>query len=147
MIYSSINAIHEHQLSDLLNQCINYAKTHDLLSYECGRHDISEDIFVNIVSYETKNREERFFEAHRDYLDVHIMLEGKEIIDINDIDQMRQDAFRPDEDFLPVFGDKKISVLMEKNDVLICYPHDAHQTAVKVNEAISIKKAIFKVKI
>ena len=147
MIYATLNTIQEYCLDENLNMCIEYAKEHDLLNYELGTYDINENIFVNIISYETKKREERFFEAHRKYLDIHLILEGQEIIDVNDIDNMVQKEYQEDQDFLPIFGDSKCAILMKENDVLVCYPHDGHQTAVKVEESMIIKKAIFKVKI
>lgn len=147
MIYATINSILESDLSDKLQICIRYAKEHSLVDYELGRYEVQEGIFVNIVSYETKNCSECFYEAHKKYIDVHFMLNGEEIIDINEIDDMKQGDFIEEEDFLPLFGEKKLEVQMKEKDILICFPHDAHQTAIKVNNPMHIKKAIFKVKI
>ena len=50
-------------------KCFEYAKNHDLLAYETGSHEIDGDnLFVNIVEYETTTPENRFWEAHRQYL-------------------------------------------------------------------------------
>lgn len=147
MIYATLENILENGLTEKLQACITYAKEHALLDYAPGRHDIQEGIFVNIVAYETKTRSNCFYEAHRSYIDVHLMLQGEEIIDINEIDVMKQGAFVEKDDFLPLFGDSKLEVHMKENDVLVCFPHDAHQTAVQVSKVMSIKKAIFKVKL
>lgn len=147
MIYATLDHVLESDINEKLQACVHYAKNHTLVDYELGRHEVQDGIFVNIVSYETKERSECFYEAHRAYIDVHLMLQGEEIIDINDIDAMRQEAFKEEEDFLPLFGERKLEVHMCKDDVLICFPHDAHQTAVYIDEPKHIKKAIFKVKI
>ena len=104
-------------------------------------------MFVNIVEYETTTEDKRFWEAHKNYLDLHFMLDGEEIINVNFIDNMKQIEFVEKDDFLSLEGNKKSSILLEEGDFLICYPNDAHMTAIKVSDSKKIKKAIFKVKI
>ena len=52
-----------------------------------------------------------------------------------------------EDDFLPMEGKKNGSVVLREGDFLICYPGDAHRTAVAVEGSKKIKKAIFKVRI
>ena len=51
------------------------------------------------------------------------------------------------DDFLPLEGEKNSQVILTEGDFLLCYPKDAHRTAVQVKEPVMIKKAIFKIKI
>ena len=44
-------------------------------------------------------------------------------------------------------GDKNGSVILKPGDFLVCYPSDAHRTAIAADKPEKIKKAIFKVKI
>ena len=119
-----------------------------MVSYEEGSHEIDgERLFVNIVEYTTTKPEERFWEAHKNYLDVHVMLQGTEQIDLNFIQNMDVKEFVEKDDFLPMDGDKNSSVILRDGDFLICYPSDGHRTAVAVQEPEKIKKAIFKVRI
>ena len=81
-------------LPEDLKECFAYAKEHDLVSYEKGSHPIDgERLFVNVVEYETTRPENRFWEAHRNYLDVHLMLDGQEQIDLNFIENMEQKEY------------------------------------------------------
>lgn len=133
-------------LGDSILKCFEYAKKNDLKSFSPGTHKIDGDkLFVNIVSYETKNREERFWEAHRQYIDLHFMLSGEEGIDLNFIGNLTEGEFVEKDDFLPLEGEPNAFVILREGDFLICYPEDGHRTAVKVNEANTIKKAIFKI--
>ncbi|MDE6357858.1 MAG: YhcH/YjgK/YiaL family protein, partial [Eubacteriales bacterium] len=84
---------------------------------------------------------------HKKYLDIHFILKEEEILNINFIDNLEQKEFVEEEDFLPLKGNIKTDVILQKGDFLICFPSDAHMTAVKVSEPKEIKKAIFKVKI
>ena len=76
-----------------------------MASYEKGCHPIDgERLFVNVVEYETTRPENRFWEAHRNYLDVHLMLDGQEQIDLNFIENMEQKEYVEKDDFLPMDG-------------------------------------------
>jgi len=126
-------------LPEDLKEFFVYAASHELAGYE------KERFFVNIVEYETTLPENRFWEAHRKYLDVHLMLDGQEQIDLNFIENMEQKEFVEKDDFLPLEGEANSHVVLRPGDFLICYPNDGHRTAVAVDGPEKIRKAIFKV--
>ena len=135
-------------LEEVVGKCFDYAAANDLLSYEKGSHPIvGDELLVNIVEYETTTPDNRFWEAHRQYLDLHFMLRGPEQIDVNFIDNMEQKEFVEKDDFLPLEGDPNSHVILNAGDFLLCYPADAHRTAVQVGAPATIKKAIFKIRI
>ena len=118
------------------------------MSFEKGSHPIEGDkLFVNVVEYETTVKENRFWEAHRQYLDVHVMLKGEEQINLNFIDRMEQKEFVEKDDFLPLEGENNSHVVLREGDFLICYPTDGHMTAIQTGDPMQVKKAIFKVQI
>ena len=145
------NLAHLAELSFLpenIKKCFAYWQEHALQSYEKGSYEIDGDrLFVNVVEYETTAPENRFWEAHREYLDVHVMLQGQEQIDLNFLHDMQTQEYVPAEDFVPMTGEKNGSVILRPGDFLICDPNDGHRTAVAVGAPETIKKAIFKVKI
>lgn len=149
MIFGNINHRDEYGfLGEQLQKCFLYALENDLEKREKGSYEIEgDDLFVNIVEYDTTNPEERFWESHRKYLDVHLMLKGTEQIDLNFIRNMNQKEFVEKDDFLPMDGAENASVVLREGDFLICFPNDGHRTAVAYEEPETIKKAIFKVKI
>lgn len=149
MIFGNINHIEDFAfLEDSVKACFAYLKENKLTSYEKGSYEIDkEKLFVNIVTYTTTEPENRFWEAHREYLDVHIMLQGQEQIDVNFVQNMQLKEYVKKDDFLPMDGEKNGSVVLRQGDFLICYPNDAHRTAVAVEKPEEIKKAIFKVQV
>ncbi len=148
MIFGNTQNLKEYTLPDAILECFQYAREHDLKSYEKGSHEIDgKRLFVNIAEYETVEAEKRFWEAHREYLDIHLMLDGTEQIDLNFIKNMDVKDYVPEDDFLPMEGRKNSSVVLGRNDFLICYPSDGHRTAVAAEKSETIKKAIFKVHI
>ena len=149
MIFGNIQNLKEYAfLEDAVKECFDYAGSHDLKVYEKGSHEIDgKRLFVNIVEYQTVEAEKRFWEAHREYLDIHLMLDGTEQIDLNFIQDMDVKDYVPADDFLPMEGSKNSSVVLKSGDFLICFPSDAHRTAVAAETSETIKKAIFKVHI
>ena len=149
MVFGNIRDLKDFgYLEENVRKCFDYAREHDLLSYEKGSHPIDGDeLFVNIVEYETTTPENRFWEAHRQYLDLHFMLRGPEQIYVNFIGNMEQKEFVEKDDFLPLEGEPNSHVVLNAGDFLLCYPADAHRTAVQVGAPATIKKAIFKIRI
>lgn len=132
---------------DVIAECLGYAREHDLKSYEKGRYEIDgKRLFFNIAEYETREAGKCFWEAHREYLDVHLMLQGTEQIDLNFVRNMEIREYVPEDDFLPMEGEKNSSVTLREGDFLICMPEDAHRTAVAAGKSEKVKKAIFKVR-
>lgn len=149
MIFGNIDHLEEFSfLETPVKECFEYLKDHELLSCEKGSYEIDGDrLFVNVVEYETTAPKNRFWEAHKDYLDVHVMLRGVEQIDVNFIGNMQLKEYVKKDDFLPMEGEKNGSVILRDGDFLVCYPNDGHRTAVAADEPAMIKKAIFKVRV
>ena len=129
MIFGNLQNLGEYPFLDAqIRECFAYAEAHDLMGFEKGSHAIDgERLFVNIVEYTTTTPENRFWEAHRDYLDLHLMLHGAEQIDLNFIQNMEQKEYVPQDDFLPMDGEKNSAVVLRDGDFLVCYPSDGHQ--------------------
>ena len=135
-------------LGDLVKKCFRYLEGHDLAAYEAGSYPIDGDkVFVNVAAYRTAPASERFWEAHKAYLDIHVALEGTERIDVGFVCRMQQGEYVKQDDFLPLEGEKGASILLRPGDFLICCPNDAHRTGVAEGEPQDVKKAIFKVKV
>ena len=149
MVFGCITNLEEYTfLKEQIKHCFAFANDHDLLAMEKGSYEIDgKELFVNVVEYTTTKAEDRYWEAHKKYLDLHLMLQGCEQIDLNFIQNMQLKEYVDESDFLPMDGEKNGSVVLTPGDFLICYPSDGHRTAVAVKEAETIKKAIFKIQI
>ena len=149
MIYGSI--YHEKTYAFLpprIQQALAFARTHDFAALPTGRNDIAgDDLYVNIAHYTTGERSEKIWEAHRTYIDIHVLTEGTERIDVSPIERMKMGMYEEDRDYVPADGEVTSSTIMRPGDFLICYPEDVHRSGVKVDEAAPLKKGIFKVKV
>ena len=149
MIFGNTNHLQDFGvLQNPIKECFAYLQSHNMLLYEKGSYPIDGDrLFVNIMEYRTTVPEERFWEAHKEYLDVHVALQGREQIDLGFIWKMQQGEYVEKDDFLPLEGEKNGSVILEPGDFLVCCPYDGHRTAVAAGQPEDIRKAIFKVRI
>ena len=149
MIFGSTTNLEEYAfLEDKIKACFDFYKENDMENMEIGIHKIDgDDLFVNIVEYDTTTPENRFWEAHKEYLDLHLMLLGEEKINLNFLKEMEVLDYDPEADFQASNGEKNSSVDLKVGDFLICYPNDVHMTALQIDDPVYTKKAIFKIKI
>lgn len=127
---------------------IDYLKNHDLASMDKGSHPIDGDnFFVNVIEYDTTDENNRIWEAHKTYLDIHVVAAGVERIYHNFIENMKIEAYHEQDDYLEITGTKENAINLSPNQLLIFHPEDAHKTGVKADEEMTVKKGVFKVKL
>lgn len=108
-----------------------------------GRYDLDSEHFAIGLEYTTKPGEEGLWEAHRIYLDIHIISEGEEIISIADLKNSKSTKdYEEDYELFEATPEHKIH--LKPGYFLILYPHEVHRTSEKVNEAVDLKKRVYK---
>lgn len=151
MIFGNIKNIELYEkMGEEIKKCLNYIKNNDISHLSKGIHEIEgKDFFVNIVEYDLQNDEDRFWEAHRIYLDVHFMIYGSERIKLNFLDNADIKQYDENNDFVSFQESNEFNsyVDLKDGDFLICYPTDVHKTALKIDHDEYVKKAIFKIKL
>lgn len=148
MIYGNLNNKEcIEKLDDKIINAINYFLKNNIKDLGNGEHIIVEnELFFNKIEYKTTTKENRFWEAHRKFIDLHIIIEGNERICVNLINNMKVIDYVETEDYVKVEGEEKIICNLEENDFLVLYPEDAHMTCLKVNNNESdVKKVVFKI--
>ena len=146
MIYGNIAYADRYaSLHPLLPQLFAYVKSHDLLHTPMGKIILDGDkLFINNVNPECLSEEKQVLEVHRRYIDVHILLEGKERVGWRNTDDCKDVAHPYDEgdDFATFFDKPTTYIDMMPNDFLIVFPEDAHAPIIGSGR---IRKAIAKV--
>lgn len=110
---------------------------------------LDESTFALEQVYNSKDRSECFFESHRKYIDVQFILEGEEIIEIDNVENLT-DSFSYDESIdLIKYDDSTNSSLLKlkKGDIAIFYPEDAHMPCIKLGDTQKIVKTVVKVQV
>ncbi len=124
----------------------DYLKNNDLTSMPCGSYKLrGDDVFFNLQEYETKPVQK--LEAHKKYIDIQVVISGREDMGYTDISNTEVlENYNEEKDVMFLKGEVKI-LRAENKNFLIFYPNDAHMPALAVNEPQTVKKAIFKIKV
>lgn len=134
-------------LHPLFKTLFDYVKSHDWLHAESGRIEISgNDLFINHVYTEGVPAEKQPLEAHRAYIDVHILLEGRERIGWKSIEDVRHitKPYDADADCALYTEPASSYVDLMPGQFLIVYPEDPHAPLIGNGK---IHKLIGKVKL
>lgn len=144
MIFDRIENLSLYSFSnEFLNKVINHILTHPL-----EEPWSEENIRKNLFQFTTSDVKEKRFEAHKKFIDIHIVLEGKEYIECAHIDLLTNPT-EYDEAHDVLFGDitatAKLSGYLEEGSVLITFPEDAHLVGAHIDAEQVVKKVVFKV--
>ena len=87
-------------------------------------------------------------EYHKKYIDIHIVLEGEEIIVYTPFeDCIETKSYNDEEDYGLVKGKAQVELMMNTENFLLFFPEEPHLALLKVDTPKEIKKVIFKVEI
>ncbi|MBR1375686.1 MAG: YhcH/YjgK/YiaL family protein [Cardiobacteriaceae bacterium] len=122
------------------------------LADNLGEREIEgRDFFVNVFEYQTDTKEKRIWEAHRKYIDIHLVLRGREKVAFTDVSLCNCGEYNAERDFLsiepPAENLQKFALAAEKSSLIVFNPEDAHQTGLIAEKSEKILKAVFKLKV
>jgi YhcH/YjgK/YiaL family protein len=127
-----------------------FLRNSDLQGLELKRYDIDGDnLYAPVSEYQTKNEEDARYEAHRKYIDIQYVVNGKELIGVAPISD-KKDILEPydaskDIEFLTVTGGENHLALPDR--FFIFFPVDAHRPGLKDGENSPVRKVVIKVKV
>lgn len=103
---------------------------------------------INEVNFQTSAVATKQAEYHREYIDIHVVLEGKEYVEVGHIGQLTNcTPFDEQNDF--GLGDlnteSKFQGYLSPQYFLICFPEDAHLVGAHVEEPEHVRKLVYKV--
>ena len=104
-------------------------------------------VYATRFTYETVPAEESFFEAHRKYLDIHIMLSGSERVEIAPPEKLTEFDRVEANDFYAYRGEGDYKLVLSPGDFLVVFPDDAHRIKMQVDGPETVTKAVFKIRI
>lgn len=132
-------------LSHHLDTAIHFLLETDLQILQMGKNVVDGDaVYVNRFDYDTVP--DPITEGHLRYIDIHVVLEGEEIVAVADTSVLTETERKEDEDYIGFSGKFQCLNTMRPGDVLICFPEDAHSPKRFIGNApCHVKKAVVKV--
>ena len=108
-----------------------------------SQHLEGDALYVTRFTYETLPLEETFFEAHKRYLDIHLMVQGQERVDLASPGGLR--LFEHRDDFYAYKGEAEQSLVLRPGSFLVVFPEDAHRIKIQADGPETVSKVVFKV--
>ncbi len=147
MIYADRDYHFSENIYKQFQKCIAYVKKEKLIDYLPGSYEIcGTELFVTIAEYETIPEELGVWEAHKEYVDLHYVLQGTEQIHMSFINTMQQGIYDLKTDSMALTGEKSASVVIRADEYAVFFPEEVHMTKIQADHPEKVKKAIFKIK-
>ncbi|HAU4328400.1 N-acetylneuraminate anomerase [Citrobacter freundii] len=107
-----------------------------------------DDIFMNVMQFVTQHPEQKKAELHQQYIDIQVLLEGKERILFGTTDSARQcEAIHVEEDYQlcsQIIDEQMIT--LKPGMFAIFMPGEPHKPGCAVETPAEIKKVVIKVR-
>ncbi len=136
-------------LTKNLDAAIDYVLNNDLLALPLGKTLVNDNMFVMRESYVAKNVADCTIESHDNYIDLQLVLSGKEAFgycDRTNPSLTVKEAYDEARDITKYNCSEGVSYIELDNCFFIAFPNDVHVPKVKNNDG-TIEKAIVKVKV
>ncbi|GIP40447.1 hypothetical protein J31TS4_37270 [Paenibacillus sp. J31TS4] len=144
MIYAKLDDLGRYAFSNpRLNRCLD-----DIRTNLTGGAGEQEAFRKSDLAFTTSPAGEKRYEAHRRYIDVHIVLEGREYVEITAAASLVSPTdYDRESDIL--FGDAasedRFSGYLSSGHALILFPEDAHLVGAHRHTPSHVRKIVYKV--
>lgn len=150
MIYGEIKELNLYRgLSKAFDTAIDYILEGKYKEGKVGKNIVDGDIvYFNMPDAPmTKDVKEGFLEGHKKYIDIHIVIEGKEnIAYVPNSKAIISKEYDNEGDYELYTGEIETLLTLDNTKFLALFPGEPHMALVKVGEkSETIKKVIFKI--
>ena len=104
---------------------------------QLGRYELENGVLPMSKNMKQKLIEKAKFEAHNDYVDIQILLQGNENIFITDKNILTvSEPYDKDRDicFYSDKFDSSMPIMLDSSNFVVIFPHEAHAPQVSINE-------------
>jgi YhcH/YjgK/YiaL family protein len=116
---------------------------------EDGRHEIEgQRLFALVQSYTTRPATEVVFEAHRSYMDLQLVFEGREAIGWAPTAALETtEPYSAEKDVELLDGSVALVMPLESGWFAVLLPQDAHKPCCHLDGPSKVRKVVFKIAI
>ena len=126
-------------------EAFDFLKKNNLAVIPDGRHNISDDrVYVTIATQKGKGVKESHLEKHSEYIDIHFVLEGTDVIGWRAFDECSNISERPEpgKDAESFLDEPDFYFKVHPGEFAIFFPEDCHAPLAHEN---TIRKGVIKV--
>jgi YhcH/YjgK/YiaL family protein len=150
MIFDKLeNASRYYSLNPLFEKAFDYLKNTDLTNKEAGRIELVPDALYAIHSeYETRDLPGEKMEAHKKFLDIQLIVSGKERMGIALLkDQQIAQPYSDEKDFHLFQEEPDFFLSITAGEFTVFFPSDLHMPNISTGQKGKVKKVVMKVRV
>jgi biofilm protein TabA len=112
-----------------------------------GRVELAGGAFALEQAYFTKTRSQAFFESHRAYIDVQVIVSGEELLEVADVAKLAvSEDLTPGKDLIKYHMFDAASVLrLGAGEAAVFFPVDGHMPSLAIQSPGLVHKTVIKV--
>ncbi len=147
MIFDNLkNASLYFSLGEKVEKALRYLQTTDFSTVEPGTYDLDgTDVYAIVSEYNTKPLSSGRWEAHKKYIDVQFVYDGKERIGFTDTKKVMVLEEYNDRKDVAIYKGEGHFINVEENHFCIFFPTDIHMPGIAINIPKAVKKVVVKV--
>ncbi len=111
------------------------------------RHELTGGAFAMEQAYLTRTRPGSFFETHRKYIDLQVMIEGEEWMEVEDRSRLSiTEPYSAERDVV-IYADPATAsrVRLRPGDAALYFPDDGHMGCLQVAAPVLVRKVVVKI--
>ena len=119
-----------------------------LAAGDSQKNELDGGVFAIEQAYETKARADGFFESHRKYIDIQLVIAGAETMEVADIARaVVRREYQEDRDLIVYDDCPDASLLrLEAGEAAVFFPNDVHMPSLRTRmNAVFVRKVVLKV--
>lgn len=140
--------VDDEEIARRVNEAVEYLTELEVSETDVGKRVIVNDkFFYSVQSYDTKPADECKLESHRKYIDIQIMIAGKESMEVVDIFKLTvKEDYDEEKDVIFWKEPKRMAkTTLRAGDCIVLYPENAHRGSSSIKETSHVLKIVGKV--
>lgn len=151
MIYAELNNIKTYKgINKNLDKAIDFIVEKKYLNANFGKNIVDGDkiYFDYPEKVTTRENIDLELEYHKKYIDIHIVLEGEEVIGYTPFeDCFETQKYNIEKDIAFMKGNLQAELILNGKNFLIVFPEEPHLPLLSVDKVKEIKKLVFKIEL
>jgi biofilm protein TabA len=135
---------------DRWDKAFTFMKESDLQKMELKRYDLDgTNCYATVSEYMSKDPAVARYEAHRKYIDIQYVANGKELMGISPISEQKDilEPYNDAKDIMFVTVNKEVNFQATPDKLFIFFPDDIHRPGLRDGESTQVRKVVIKVKV
>jgi biofilm protein TabA len=150
MIYDRLENAATYFANDAWSKAVDYVRCAAADLADGAYPLLGEDVVARVMSYDTKHFQETVLESHQKFIDLQVLLAGREFAEVSTSGELQvRTPYSAEKDVTFYFPDPLASycrMTLEPGRFAVFFPQDAHRTQLRVGGAAEhVKKVVVKI--